>query len=65
MDDLGKGNFTLEFFVQALPCYIFLATFVIRNKQIRDLGSPRASKFGGLLTLKLTLSIAIIIIRIL
>ena len=32
LEDLGLGSFTLEFIVQALPCYIFLGTFIVRNK---------------------------------
>jgi hypothetical protein len=31
LEELGKGSITLEFFVQAIPCYIFLAFFIKRH----------------------------------
>jgi len=41
MHELQKGNFFLEFFVQAIPCYIFVLAYFKRYKEIKDLGSPR------------------------
>jgi hypothetical protein len=40
LDELTSGNFALEFFIQAIPCYIFFGAFIKRHKQISDLGFP-------------------------
>jgi len=65
LEELGKGSIALEFFLQAIPCYIFIACFIKRHKEIKDLGLPRKTKFGALLNTKVALSVAIIIIRLL
>jgi hypothetical protein len=55
----------LEHFIQAIPCYIFFVAFIVRYKETRDIGLARRIYFGWLLTLKIALSIALILLRIL
>ena len=65
LDELTSGNFALEFFIQAIPCYIFFAAFIKRHKQISDLGFPRRTFFGWLLNFKILLSVFMMLLRIL
>jgi hypothetical protein len=65
LDELTSGNFALEFFIQAIPCYIFFAAFIKRHKQISDLGFPRRTFFGWLLNVKIFLSVFMMLLRIL
>ena len=65
LDELTSGNFALEFFIQAIPCYIFFAAFIKRHKQISDLGFPRRTFIGWLLNVKILLSVFMMLLRIL
>jgi hypothetical protein len=65
LDELTSGNFALEFFIQAIPCYIFFGAFIKRHKQISDLGFPRRTFFGWLLNVKILLSVFMMLLRIL
>lgn len=60
-----RGQFYLEYFVSAIPCYIFVITFIIRYLAIKDLGFPKRLSFGYLLIFKIIFTMGIMFLRLL
>jgi hypothetical protein len=58
------GNTFLEFFVTAIPCYLFFVSFFIRYMAIKDLGFPKRVAFGYILTFKILLTFSVIVVRL-
>ena len=64
LTSIYKGDFAWEFFVQAIPCYIFLVAFITRHRYIKDLGFSRRARFGWLLNMKIVLTLLIMLLRV-
>lgn len=59
------ADYQWEFIMQAVPCYAFVVSFVVRLCQLKDLGLPRRSRFSRHLKFELGVTGSLIFIRLL